>query len=186
MWLVGSFLTLQPAPQAALVTSIVAAVMSLIMAFLNLRLQRRLEATKMDQQRSLEERKAELQKEMETRKSELQRELEEFKADLIESAAVRNARRSYEYDARKRMYTECEPIFFHLSEAADLALRKCRDLSSPKVWNELRPKRDNVGSHASVWMLNDSSELISTMYALFAPIAIYILLRAKLTTADCT
>jgi biopolymer transport protein ExbB/TolQ len=54
----------------------------------------------------------------------LTEELEEQKlrlaSELEEQRAVRDARRDYEYEARKRLYAECEPLLF---EAAELAER---------------------------------------------------------------
>ncbi len=136
---------------------------SIGIAFLNLNLQRRLEVAKAEQQRQLEQ----------------------LRSSLADTAAANNARRAYEYDARERPYTECEPIFFQLVEAADLALRACHNLSNPKMWKELRIEKQNLDAQGP-WMLNKSSELIGILYALYAPLALYLMLRGKLTTTDCT
>jgi hypothetical protein len=179
------FLQLPGALQAALVTSILSLFASIGMAFLSLSLQKRLEAAKADQQRQVEQRKAEFQEQLETVRAKFQGNLEHLRSSLASAAAADTARRAYEYDSRKRLYTECEPIFFQLVEAADLALRACRNLSDPKMWRELRVEKKNWDSQEP-WMLNKSSELIGVLYALYAPLALYVLLRGKLTTIDCT
>jgi hypothetical protein len=116
----------------------------------------------------------------------LQRDIEHYKAEREQALAETNALTAYRFDARKRLYTECEPIFFHIVEAADFALRKSRDLANPRTWEQLRAKKRNVERGSSDWMLNHSSDLIATFYALYAPLALYLLLRGKLTGVDCT
>jgi hypothetical protein len=113
-----------------------------------------------------------------------QRDLERFKAEQQGLLTEKSALISYKFEARKRLYTECEPIFFQLAEAADVALRQCRRIVTPTGCKELIPSRANVDSASGSWMLNCSSELIATFYAVFAPLALFHLLREKLTTVD--
>lgn len=58
-----------------------------------------------------------------------QRELESLKATLDEQKAEKNARRDYEYDARKRLYQECEPLLFQLVELSENALSRIFSLA---------------------------------------------------------
>jgi hypothetical protein len=125
-------------------------------------------------------------KEIERVKLDVQRALETFKAEQQLFASQQNALQSYHYDAKKRLYAECEPLFFHLSEAAEFAFQKCRDLTKPSVCFALRPERYNTGAGDGSWMLNRSSELISALYALFTPVAIWRLLKDRLTNVDCS
>jgi hypothetical protein len=113
-----------------------------------------------------------------------QKDLERFKAEQQRLLAENSALTSYEFEARKRLYTECEPIFFQLAEAAEVALRQCRRIVSPNGCRELIPSRTNLDQASGNWMLNCSSELIATFYALFGPLALFHLLREKLTTID--
>src|SRR3712207_627574 len=55
-------------------------------------------------------------------------------SELEEQRAVRDARRDYEYEARKRLYEECEPLLFEAAELAELGryrvvslARSCRE-----------------------------------------------------------
>ena len=41
--------------------------------------------------------------------------IEEFKSKLLEEHSERSARRDYEYEAKKRLYKEFEPILFQFS-----------------------------------------------------------------------
>jgi hypothetical protein len=113
-----------------------------------------------------------------------QKELELFKTRQQGLLAQQNALTSYEFDARKRLYTACEPVFFQLAEAAEASIRQLRNICSPKFCEQLKPKKENLRSESSAWMLQNSSELIATLYALFAPIALFCILRERLTSVD--
>src|SRR5215470_13909183 len=93
-----------------------------------------------------------------------QRDIERFKAEQQRLLTEKSALTSYEFEARKRLYTECEPIFFQLAEAADVTLRQCRRIVSPNGCEELIPSRTNLDSVSGSWMLNCSTELIATFY----------------------
>ena len=59
--------------------------------------------------------------------------LEKLKAEMgarfAETSAERNARRDYEYDAKKRLYQEIEPLLFQLFEALEEAHYRVRSLA---------------------------------------------------------
>ena len=54
------------------------------------------------------------------------RTLERLKSELADEAASKSARRDYEYEARKRLYQEIEPLLFQLHEAAEEAFYRVR------------------------------------------------------------
>jgi hypothetical protein len=89
----------------------------------------------------------------------------------------------YRFDGRKRLYDQCEPLFFQLAEASDYALRKCRDLAKPQVRKELEPTQHNLEVASGHWMLCDSTEVIATAYALFTPFAVFCLPRGVDSTS---
>jgi hypothetical protein len=50
--------------------------------------------------------------------------LEKIKNDLEIKKDEQAARRDYEYEARKRLYQECEPILFQFVELSESALKR--------------------------------------------------------------
>jgi hypothetical protein len=58
-----------------------------------------------------------------------QRDVEKLKAELVERKSERDARRDYEYEARKRLYQEYEPLFFQFTESAEVALGHIQSLA---------------------------------------------------------
>ena len=106
----------------------------------------------------------------------LQRDVENLKADLAHRNAQRSAYLEYELEARKRLYQECGPLLFELSELAERALGRIVGLA--------RAASDgNLGAGAESWMGRGYYRR-STYYRLLAPLAIGKLLRAKLTHVD--
>ncbi|MCI0623350.1 MAG: hypothetical protein L0387_17110 [Acidobacteria bacterium] len=104
------------------------------------------------------------------------RDVERLKADLADRSAQRNARIEYEFEARKRLYQECGPLLFELSELAERALGRIAGLA--------RTAADgNLGSGAESWMGRGYYRR-STYYRLLAPLAMGKLLRGKLTHLD--
>jgi hypothetical protein len=114
----------------------------------------------------------------------VQKNIEMLKTEQQGILAQRNALTSYEFEARKRLYTDCEPIFFQIEEAAEDALRQLCRICKPDTCEKFSPVRQNLDSNPDEWMLTRSSELIATYYALFAPLALFCLLREHLTSAD--
>jgi uncharacterized membrane-anchored protein YhcB (DUF1043 family) len=106
----------------AAVASVVGAIVAFVSAIVVNRMARRRE-------QELESKKSELQTALETRKTALQRELENFKADLDAKKSERDALLDYRYEARKRLYTDCEPVIFQLTECATEALYRIRSLA---------------------------------------------------------
>jgi hypothetical protein len=87
-----------------------------------------------------------------------------------------DARTTYEFDARKRLYQECEPILFQLYERSDDALHRIYDLAKKSNNGEFQY---NNGGPAE-----DSYTIQSTIFRLLSPIAAFKLLQRKLTFVD--
>lgn len=105
------------------------------------------------------------------------RKLEREKASRGELAAERNARREYEYRARLRLYEEYEPLLFQLVEASENALHRIYSFARSARLGYLR--RDGSG-----WLQPDEYYLTSTLYTILAPLAVFTLMRRKLTLVD--
>src|ERR1700741_4790112 len=55
--------------------------------------------------------------------------LERHRSALQDAASARTARRDYEYDARKRLYKEVEPLLFQLFEASEHSYFRVKSLA---------------------------------------------------------
>lgn len=140
-------------------------------------LQTNLEARKSELQTALEERKARLQTDMEGRKSALQKELAELNASLTDENATKNARRVYEYDARRRLYGDVEPLLFQLFDAAEGAFHAVASLARTQRAGDL-PEWLKPAAH--------SYYIRSIIHRLFRPLAVYRLVQRSTTLVDLT
>ena len=104
-----------------------------------------------------------------------QRRLEQLRASLSIEAADLNAKRDYEYEARKRLYAECEPAHFRLLEAADAA--KTRIVTLSRIWEI------EGSSHFDNWIRDDGHRNY-TLFRIVAPVAHFAVLREKMTDVD--
>jgi hypothetical protein len=102
--------------------------------------------------------------------------LEKLKSKLKIEKAEHDARRDYEYEARKRLYQECEPILFQFSELSESALRRIYALAR-------NAKDGNLGPDG-YWLSTDHYFIRSTIYRLVAPMTAFKLLQHKLTNID--
>ena len=118
-----------------------------------------------------------MQTELEGRKSELQKDLEEFKAGLADELAAQNARRAYEYDAKKRPYAQVEPLLFQLFEAAEGAFHAVTSLARSQRMRKLPD-----------WLADDANKyyIRSIIHRLFLPLAILRLIQRSTTLVDLT
>src|SRR5215469_15350797 len=73
--------------------------------------------------------------------------LEKIKNDLEIKKDEQAARRDYEYEARKRLYEECEPILFQFAELCESALKRIYALARNARDGNLGPDR--------FWLLTD-------------------------------
>jgi len=106
-----------------------------------------------------------------------QRKLEDFKSEIADRRALHDARLDYEYEARKRLYQECEPIFFQLNEAA-------KDVKHRIISLARTSRLGHLGLHDGGWLAAEGYYSISTYYNLFVPFALYKQIREALTLID--
>jgi hypothetical protein len=88
-----------------------------------------------------------------------------------------NARTTYEYESRKRLYEQCEPILFQLVELSDYARYRIKDLADETREGRLKP---NEGHLSNV----NRYTFKTTIYRLIAPMAAFRLLQSQLTLID--
>ena len=110
-----------------------------------------------------------------------QSELETLKATLLEQKAEKDARRDYEYEARKRLYQQCEPLLFQLVELAENGINRIYSLARTARSGDL----SLIPNEGWLW---DTKEyyLASTVYKLIAPLVVYRIIQRRLTLVDLT
>jgi hypothetical protein len=101
--------------------------------------------------------------------------LQASQAIVSEEQARKQSRLDYEYEARKRLYHECEPLIFELLEFSENAADRIRSLA-----------RTARQGNLPAWLAEGEYYSASTMYYLLAPIAVYKLMRRRLTVIDLT
>lgn len=106
-----------------------------------------------------------------------QRELEALKVELAERQAEKDARRDYEYEARKRLYQECEPLLFQLAEVSGDALYRIFSLARSARRGDITP---NDGG----WLSGAGYYMATTVYKLLSPTAYLKLIQRRLTLVD--
>lgn len=104
------------------------------------------------------------------------RAIEALRDQYAESKAERDAKRDYQYEARKRLYQECGPILFQLSELSETALHRIVGLARSAKQGHLEPGEGSF--------LRDEYYRLSTLYRLLAPSAALKVLQKKLTLVD--
>lgn len=162
---------------AALVGGFTSLVVALLGQIFNPLAQKRLERYKSNMQAQMELQKADFQKQLELEKSRAQTELEALKADLADRGNARSARRDYEYEARKRLYAEVEPLFFTLYEASEECYYRIRSL--------VRSAHEGrLGTGKESWIDHDGYYLVSTAFKLLLPSTIHSLIQRRLTFID--
>jgi hypothetical protein len=95
--------------------------------------------------------------------------LEELKDRLTREAAEESARRDYEYEARKRLYTQIQPLLFQLAELCESSYDRIVSLQRARVFRLLTP-----GSYV----------MLSTIYRLASPLVVVRQIQRNLTTVD--
>ena len=119
--------------------------------------------------KDLEGRKKVLTEEMDNHKNDLAKDLEAYKDTLTETQAERAARRDYQYEARKRLYQQYEPLLFQLVEHCESAKERIYSLARSAKEGDL----EKVG-WLSKW---DEYYLYSTIYFLLSPLVIFKLMQ---------
>lgn len=103
-----------------------------------------------------------------------QRDIESLRFELAQQLAERNARRDYEYEARKRLYQEYEPLLFHLIEASENASNQIKRIAAMSRNSELQPDSPTSKNYF----------LKACIYHLLVPCAIFKLIKKRLTLVD--
>jgi hypothetical protein len=106
-----------------------------------------------------------------------QKNLAHLNNQLQEQHAERNARRDYEYEAKKRLYTECEPIVFEAMELADNFRLRVISLARGSRQGHLSPTRKG-------WLSKRGYFFNTTAYYLLAPATSFKILQRRLTMID--
>jgi hypothetical protein len=119
-----------------------------------------------DTQRGLKELEAELVRKTQT-------ELQKSQAAITEVQAEQQSRRDYQHEARKRLYHEFEPLIFELMESSENATDRIRGIARSARRGDLPG-----------WFLSNEYYIASTMYYLIVPVAVYKLMRRRLTAVD--
>lgn len=99
---------------------------------------------------------------------------------LEREQAEDTAKIAYEYEARKRLYTVCEPLLFQAMEQAEDARLRIGSLARSAHQGRLRP-------NGSGWLGPGEVHAYyfkSTIYTLLAPITTFSILQRRLTTID--
>lgn len=94
-------------------------------------------------------------------------------ASLSEQRAESDARRSYEYDARKRLYSVYEPLRLRMLDCTDNAVRQIVDIVGS-------PGPGRAGYSSVEYRLN------ATVYYLLAPLVVARMIERRLTLVDLT
>jgi len=106
----------------------------------------------------------------------------QIQSRLADEREGRSAQRDYEYDARKRLYTELQPLLFQIMERAKQALDRIQGsfVEGSRNGSVKQPGRLGRG-----WE-NDSYHMLATVWDLFVPLALVRCVQRKLTGVDLT
>jgi len=109
--------------------------------------------------------------------------LARFKTAADDQLSAEAARRAYEYEARKRLYQDCEPLLFQLSQNARVAIG--RIISLARYAREGLLDADDGPVSGDMHEANGRGYYFrSTLYQLLAPLAVTYILRTRLTFLD--
>jgi hypothetical protein len=164
-----------------LVTALIGAGVSLVVTvlgnWLGPRGQRSVERLRAQLTNANEHLKHELDQRSDMLRNEFLEKLEATKGEIADQTSAKAARRDYEYDARKRLYAQVEPIFFQLYEALEEAHYRVRSLARSS-------RSENLGSGPQSWLANDGYYLRSTIYKLILPASYLPLIQRRITFID--
>ncbi len=110
--------------------------------------------------------------------------LENLKSDLTDLRNDKNAYREYKYEALKRLYKECQPLVFQLLETLEGATYRVQNIASKAKRNEL--EKEFYSQYNDQNYPNNEYYFLSSIYYLFAPLAIFKIMRKKVTLMDLT
>jgi hypothetical protein len=101
--------------------------------------------------------------------------IERYKTKAARVSEELKARRDYEYEARKRLYAETEPVLFQFYESAAYVVNR--------ILNLARASRDGDLTGSDSWW-HDPYYLRSTVHGFLAPLAAFHILRHRITLLD--
>ena len=107
-------------------------------------------------------------------------ELERIKSNLESSRNKESSRRTYEFEGRKRLYEEYEPLRFQMAEAMLHAAWRVQSIARSV-------RRNDIGENGRGWLSNKSSYFFTVViYDLLRPAVYYRILKKTLTFVDFT
>src|ERR1700738_1369905 len=98
-------------------------------------------------------------------------------SELAEKSDAANAKREYEYDARKRLYAQCEPLLFQSLDLIQGGRRRVESLARSA-------KSRDICVDGSGWLASHNYYWQSTVYYLLAPLTSYRILQRRITAID--
>jgi hypothetical protein len=107
------------------------------------------------------------------------KELENLKTELHHIEKKQDARVEYEFEARKRLYSEIEPILYEVSHACEEIFNRVANMAQAS-------RNGNLGALPTSWLRKDTDGYYrrSTVYRLLRPAALYQLTRRRMTQID--
>lgn len=132
-------------------------------------------------QRRLQQQRAEIDAALSAAKKSYDAEITQLKARLDDGLAERKAQRDYEYEARKKLYAQIEPMMLQLGFAAENCFERVGNLAMITGKGLLDP---GPGSWLDPNEEGHRHYLDSTLYRLLLPLGFFELLRAKATQLD--
>lgn len=105
-----------------------------------------------------------------------QENLERLREEINERQSRHDALLDYEYEAKKRLYHECGPLLFQLTELSESALKSIQTLATLASEGKLEPGPKSY--------LKDNYYRLSVMHRLLAPLAMVKLIQRRLTHVD--
>ena len=128
--------------------------------------------------RQLQQDLTKLNTEQNERNNRFQIELKNIESKLASQKSEEEARREYEYEARKRLYQEFEPLLFLLFEYSESSLVRIYNLS-------LAASKGNLNANVG-WLAGygQGYYVTSTIYRLLLPMVIFKIMQQKLTLFD--
>ncbi|MEI9988502.1 MAG: hypothetical protein WDM86_00545 [Rhizomicrobium sp.] len=112
------------------------------------------------------------------------RNLERLKTELAKQFARSSARIEYEFEARKRLYAEFEPLLFQLGEATEGAYYRVVSLVRTQKAGKLGAAPQSWLSEGRGGSVGPRYYATSTIYLLFLPLVIYRLIQRSATFFD--
>jgi hypothetical protein len=132
-------------------------------------------------QRRLQQQRAEIDAELAAARKDYETEIARLKARLDEGLAERKAQRDYEYEARKKLYAQIEPLMLQLGFAAENCFDRVANLAMIAGKGFLDP---GPGSWLQPNQEGHRHYLDSTLYRLLLPLGFFEVLRTKATQLD--